>query len=251
MNYDNPPLKVTEGVHHKTFYSHILQHEIGYNIYLPPDYYQGASRYPVVYHLHGYKGNESSETSPLENLIKSRSAITVFVNVVSTEPDYFQSLIQIESSLLEELIPLIDRLFHTSPNRENRTLSGFSMGGNMAFYYAIKNPELFGGVVSYAPTFHHLYHKEYRTVGVKPDKFNEMYEAMIHEKWYLEKDNILCLLREQADKVRKTLQIELHIGSFDILLCENEMMHRFLDSLSIPHQYVVFDGVDHSLKDIL
>jgi enterochelin esterase-like enzyme len=61
-------------------------------------------------------------------------------------------------------------------------LSGFSMGGNMAFYYAVKHPELFGSVTSYEGTYHHLYHKEYRTVGVAPEKAIELYEDMMSEE---------------------------------------------------------------------
>ena len=68
MNFINPPTESPENVIHKTFYSHILNHDIGYNIYLPPDYNESGKRYPVVYHIHGWKGNESSEIKPLEKV---------------------------------------------------------------------------------------------------------------------------------------------------------------------------------------
>ncbi len=36
MNFVNPPAESPQHVTHKTFYSQVLNHEIGYNIYLPP-----------------------------------------------------------------------------------------------------------------------------------------------------------------------------------------------------------------------
>ena len=86
------------------------------------------------------------------------------------EDNYFDALLQIESIIIKEVIPHIDGQYRTDATGENRMLSGFSMGGNMAFYYAVKHPELFGSVTSYAGTYHHLYHKGYRTVGVAPEK---------------------------------------------------------------------------------
>ena len=95
---------------------------------------------------------------------------TVFVNANTTEFDYFDGLLQVESVILNEVIPHIEGQYRIDAKRESRMLSGFSMGGNMAFYYAIKHHELFGSVTSYAGTFHHLYNKGDRTVGAAPEK---------------------------------------------------------------------------------
>ena len=55
MNFNNPPAESPQNVFHKTFYSQLINHEIGYNIYLPPDYDTAEKRYPVTYHLHGWQ----------------------------------------------------------------------------------------------------------------------------------------------------------------------------------------------------
>ena len=251
MNFVNPPAKSPQYVTHKTFYSQVLNHEIGYNIYLPPGYKDCGVKYPVAYHIHGWTGNESSEIWPLEKVYKNRQAITVFVNAISSEDNYFDALLQIESIIIKELIPHIDGQYRTDTTRENRMLSGFSMGGNMAFYYAVKHPELFGSVTPYAGTYHHLYHKEYRTVGVAPEKAIELYEDMMREEWYLEENNILCLVRQNAEKIRGKLKIDIHIGTADILFCDNEILHLYLESLNIPHEYRKFKEIDHDLKKIL
>ena len=251
MNYINPPAEAPQGVYHKTFYSHVLNHEVGYNIYLPLDYETSGQKYPVAYHIHGWTGNESSEIWPLEKIYRNRRAVTVFVNAISSEDNYFDALLQIESIIIKELIPDIDGCYRTDITRENRMLSGFSMGGNMAFYYAVKQPELFGSVTPYAGTYHHLYHKESRTVGAAPEKAIELYEDMMREKWYMEENNILCLVRQNADKIRGKLKIDIHIGTSDILFCDNEILHLYLDSLNIPHEYRKYEEIDHDLEKIL
>ena len=251
MNYINPPEKAPQNITHKTFYSQVLNHEVGYNIYLPPGYDENDEKYPVTYHLHGWTGNESSEILPMEKVVKNRRAIAVFVNVISSEEEYLDALLQIESILINELIPNIDEQCRTDTTRENRMLSGFSMGGNMAFYYAIKHPELFGSVTSYAGTYHHLYHKGSRTVGEPHEKAGELYNDMIKEERHLEEGNILCLVRQNAEKIRGILDINIHIGTTDVLFCDNEILHLFLDSLNIPHKYKKFDGIAHELEKIL
>lgn len=251
MNFVNPPAESPQFVTHKTFFSHILSHEVGYNIYLPPGDEDCDEKYPVVYHVHGWKGNESSEIWPLEKVYRNRRAITVFVNAISSEENYFDALLQIESIIIKELIPHIEEQYRTETARERRMLSGFSMGGNMAFYYAVKHPELFGSATSYAGTYHHLYNQGYRTVGVAPEKAIELYEDMMREKWYLEENNILCLVRQNADQIRSRLEIIIHIGKADILFCDNEILHLYLESLNIPHEYRVYEGVGHELEKIL
>ena len=251
VNYINPPEEPLKNITHRTFYSDILSHEVGYNIYLPPDYRTSEKRYPVVYHIHGWQGNESSETGPLEKVCGSRQAITVFMNAISSEATYFDALLQIESILTEELIPHIDGQHRTNATRKGRMLSGFSMGGAMAFYYAVKHSQLFGSVTSYAGTYHHQYHRDYRGVGRPLETAIGLYEEMIDEKRYLEEQNILSLIHQNADKIRGNLYIDMHIGSDDILYCDNEIMHLYLQSLNIPHDYKIFTGAGHDLDQIV
>ena len=250
MSFVNPPAESPRHMTHHTFFSQLLKHEVGYNLYLPPEYKSGSERFPVVYHIHGWTGNESSEICPLEQVCSNRRAITVFVNAISSEEAYFDALLQIETILIKELIPHVEGRYRTDKSREGRMLSGFSMGGNMAFYYAVKRHELFGSVTAYAGTYHHLYHKEYRTVGVPQEKIGDMYEAMMREQWDMEENSILSLVREKAGEIRGKLKIDMHIGTADILLCDNEIMHRYLDSLSIPHKYRKYEGMDHDLAKI-
>jgi enterochelin esterase-like enzyme len=129
------------------------------------------------------------------------------------------------------------------------------MGGGMAFYCAVKYPELFSAVTAYAGTYHHYYHGDYDTVGIAPEKAAEIYEKMIREAKYGEAryypQNILYLLSQNAEKVRGNLEIKIHIGTADVLFCDNEILRLHLESLCIPHIYRKFYGVGHELDKIV
>ena len=97
----------------------------------------------------------------------------------------------------------------------------------------------------------HYYHKGSRTVGVDPEKATELYKDMMREERDLEEGNILCLIKQNANKIRSDLDISIHIGTSDVLFCDNEILHLHLNSLSIPHKYKKFYGVGHELDKIV
>jgi RimJ/RimL family protein N-acetyltransferase/enterochelin esterase-like enzyme len=249
MNFINPPKETPKNVYHKTFYSKLYNHEIGFNIYLPPDYEESGEKYPVSFHLHGWTNNESSEIWAMEKVYKNKKAITVFPNSSPVIED-FENL-PVESMIIDELIPYIDKEYRTKTSHEKRSVSGFSMGGAAAFYYAVKYPELFSSVTAYAGTYHHYYHEGSLTVSAEPEKAAQLYAEMIKEKRHFEEGNILCLIRQNADKIRGNLDICIHIGTNDVLFCDNEILHLYLNSLSIPHKYKKFYGVGHELNKIV
>ena len=248
MNFTNPPAAAPKNVFHKTFYSHLAGHEVGYNIYLPPEYETGGREYPVVYHLHGWQGSESSEIHAMEKVYSSRQAITVFPNLSLPVEDLEH--FPVEIMILQELIPYIENTYHTAADREGRALSGFSMGGGMAFYYAVKYPELFSAVTAYAGTYHHYFDQGFLTVGADAGKAAELRELIRQAQNHSEK-NILDLLDRNADNVREKLRIELHVGTADVLYCDNEILRLHMESLGIPHVYKTFAGVEHTLGGIL
>ena len=248
----NPPTVSPPNITHKTFFSQTMNHEIGYNIYLPPDYEESGLEYPVAYYIHGWKGNESSDIWTMEEVCRNRQAITVFINAsVSSKDEYFDAVWELESIFIKELIPYIDANYRTSIIRKDRMISGMSMGGMLAFYFAVKYPDLFGSVTAYAGTYHHQYHKEYSGVGESPEKAMELYEEMMREERYLEENNILSLVWKNADKIRGNLNIDIRIGTDDILFCDNEIIHLYLTSLNIPHEYKKYIGVEHVLEKLL
>ena len=248
MTYSNPPAETVAGMIHRTFYSAIYSHDIGYNIYLPDGYDEGDDRYPVVYHVHGWMGNESSEIRTMEPVCRSREAITVFVNHSHVTGNVWE--LPNAAMDMDELIPHIDSTYRTIASREGRTISGFSMGGGVAGSMAFRYPELFSSVTAYAGTWHHYFHGDYSTVGTPVGQAAGIYAQMMEEKKFFG-GNILSVLMEHADRIRDRVKIALHVGTEDVLYCDNEILHLHLDSLGIPHEYRKFEGADHNLSLIL
>ena len=251
MYFINPPAELPRGFSHHTFISKLYGHELGYCVYLPDDYAASAESYPVCFHLHGWTGSEFSEIGTMANVCQNRRAITVFPNsspAIGDRIDY-----PVEEMLVQELIPLIDSLYRTQPVREARSISGFSMGAGMAMVYAIKHPELFSAVTAYAGTYHHyFYYTDFRTVGAPIEKAADFHHDLLAADESLAFDkNILTLVEKQADALRSNMRISLHIGTKDVLYCDNEIFRMQLEKLGIPHEYVTFEGAEHRLADIL
>ena len=251
MNFSNPPETTPRNVTHKTFYSKLIKEEIGYNIYLPQDYAEDDEAYPVSYHLHGWKGCESTNIWAMEPTYQGKRVITVFANATSSDNGYIDGEIPVESVIINELIPHIDGAYRTVPTREGRSVSGFSMGGAGAFYYAVKYLDLFGSVTVYDGTFHHFMEIGKKTPFAPIEETDALYDEMLRGLRHNEQDRILHTIKQNADRIRGGLRIKIHAASDAGLICENEIMHRYLDSLDIPHEYKVFEGVGHDLGKLI
>ena len=145
------------GCQHLTYYSAANNTTIGYVIYLPPDYTTNTSaRYPVVYSLHGMGGNEWGNlpyAQLLQSKINSKEINPMIMVFVSGRGNTFfadakDGSVKCETSIIKELIPHVDSLFRTLPDRGHRAVNGISMGGFGALMLAFKHFELFGHVCS-------------------------------------------------------------------------------------------------------
>jgi enterochelin esterase-like enzyme len=140
-------------VHDVAYPSKLHGREITVKVYLPPGYEGAARRYPVVYNLHGAGGG-----SPERQWDRMRSTLRdamengkveprIYVFVQGLGDTFF--LGDVERSIVEELIPFVDRRYRTVATRGGRSVDGFSMGGFGALLLALKHPALFQGVVAY------------------------------------------------------------------------------------------------------
>lgn len=242
MNYVNSPDKLPTCVCHATFYSKLYGHNLGYAVYLPAGYETDSKKYPVHYHFHGWQGCELSDITAMEPLYRNSEMIFVFPNV-SPELDDEKDL-PVEQMFLEELIPHIESQYRTSAQR---TISGFSMGGGMAVWYALKHPGMFSDVIAYAGTFHHYYHKDYMTAFVPVERAEELYRGMRKTVWDSERNLLAWFDRTPADAFR----LNIRIGTEDPLYCDAEVLHWHLTTLDFLHEYRIIEGAGHTLADIV
>ena len=140
------------------------------NVYVPPGYDPARDRrYPVLYLLHGFANDHHSwhrygrANDILDNLL-AKGAIAPFLVVmplgyggayvngdgtgiapegsggVRGDPALY------ERDLLEDIIPLVDGKYRTIPDRKQRAIVGFSMGGGQAGRYGLRHLETFSTV---------------------------------------------------------------------------------------------------------
>lgn len=128
--------------------SSLLPASMNVNVALPDDYGRDtATRYPVVYMLNGHGGNNASWGSlvPLDSLASVHNLIIVCPDGMNSW--YFDSPrrsdMQMESFIVEELVPYIDSHYRTLARPESRAITGLSMGGHGALWLAIRHKDLF------------------------------------------------------------------------------------------------------------
>jgi enterochelin esterase-like enzyme len=239
------------GTHYRTFHSKLIDSDVSYLIYLPPDYEAAPSRrYPVVYWLHGYGGNPRAGTTfvtPLDGAIRAGKApamIAVLVNGLEASfyCDSMDGKTPVDLVITTELIPHIDQTYRTIARRETRGVEGFSMGGYGAAHLGFKHPELFSmvSVRSGALT------DSLEWGELKPPQGGRRKMMLNAPKAYFDSTDLATLIRKNADTIRSSSKVRIAVGGEDTLLPNNQALHEFLTQLKIEHEYEVVPGAAHN-----
>ena len=112
-----------------------------YRVFLPPAYAGSGKRYPVIYWFHGYEPSNQQRDVEIANYVAAHDVIVVDEGPVETTglfPSYFP-----------ELASYIDKTLRTIPNRDHRAVTGFAMGGFMAYWIAGEYPDLVSSASSF------------------------------------------------------------------------------------------------------
>jgi enterochelin esterase-like enzyme len=233
-----------------TISSDVLQKEMRVNVYLPKEYSRNK-KYPVLYLIHGYTGNEDSwfpnlkverkadklienkEIEPLiivapqiDNSYGINSEIFSIENGIS--PSYFTKGMY-EDYLYKELIPYIDANYSTIASKEGRYIGGLSMGGWVALHMAFTYTDMFSKVGGHSP-------------AIFTDENPDITMAFIYptEKIRDERDPI----RVAENKDLTSLRVYLDCGDNDSYqLYEGcEKLNEILKSKGVDSQYYLNAG---------
>lgn len=153
------PQRKTFGCEAISFQSQHAAAEVGVNVLLPPGYSSEPSRrYPVLYFLHGLKGNEHTEAARFNRrfLNEMREGemppfIAVFPN---GGPGIAPPAMVAARIFTQELTSLIDSRYRTQPDRSARMVCGIGFGGKRAVLYATFDSHVFGSGCAIDDTFH-------------------------------------------------------------------------------------------------
>jgi endo-1,4-beta-xylanase len=227
VSWNNPDHAPThpQGIRHGSLRSSAMGLEIGHNVYLPPGYEHGDRRYPVIYFLHGWGGDENSDAAAFADAavqitekLQLPPAILVFPNGGrSWYRDYNPERGLIETHLIQELVPYIDRTYRTLADREHRSIVGFSMGGGGAVRLATKYPGLFSAAGAWGGAF------AFRDPNPIPND----------------------LTSEHFARVAGRVRVLLSVGTADSQLLTHPAFFKILADAKFPCEIEVLEGVPH------
>ncbi len=233
----------------KTLRSDTIKGDVSYVIYLPPSYDKEKDRrYPVVYWLHGGRGSQRDCGKFVEVTDKAirdgtcPEMIIVGVNGLggsnefpgSQYSDWKDGSLPMESVIVKDLLPHIDKTYRTLGTREGRALEGFSMGGHGALHLAFRHPDLFGVVTAIGPAL--------IVPGDGGNRVQWVYEkgAYKGDKEYWLAHDPLTVAEKNAGRIRGKMFIRLITGEV-----EGNFTHRrtvelgkALEKLKIEHEFV-------------
>lgn len=164
-NYVQPPeiefqVNIPHGaLRDTTISSTILGNSRKVQIYTPPSYQTAVNdSFPVVLFHDGLeyvtlaKANNVLDYLIAKNRIKP--VIAVFVPPVNRDDEYALNMTsQYESFIVGELMPIIDKRYHTKRNPASRAMIGISFGGLIATQICYNHPKAFGLCGPFSPAY--------------------------------------------------------------------------------------------------
>jgi putative tributyrin esterase len=201
-------------------------------VVVPDRYVEKSMRFPTVYVLHGWSGNDGDWTSKTEI-----AKLSDLHGIILVMPDgdydkwYIDSPINLASNFEtyvgKEVIEVIDKTFRTLAKKEGRAITGLSMGGYGALNVALNFSATFGAAGSLSG-------------GVDPRDFSKNWglEAVFGDR---EKNAGYWAGKTIINNAHRFIfsGIDLYIdcGVDDFFIDSNRELHRRLLDLRIAHDY--------------
>ena len=214
-----------------------MKKDVPATVILPDACQKEGMRFPVLYLLHGYGGNNESwvTKSTIKDLAEQYGVIVVCPDG-GVSSWYFDSpedpAWRYETFISKELVAAIDRRYHTIPRRESRAIAGFSMGGHGAMFLAFRHPDVYGAAASISGGV------DLRPFPGNWDIAKRLGSLKDHsERW---SGNSVITLAEQVTPGQQALSIDC--GADDFFLPVNRNLHALLLARNVPHDYAERPG---------
>jgi S-formylglutathione hydrolase FrmB len=240
--------------------SHILKRPVRYCAQVPGSYdRKDASgqlpRFPVLYYLHGLGDNEQSFSRSggwtlIEDL-REHGKIGDFLIVAPEGRSSFyinsaDGRERYSDFFLREFLPFIEKKYRVAPGRENRAITGISMGGYGALRFAFAYPELFSAVSAQSAALILDSPEDLNATGMLGDVFGSPIN-MVH--WRA--NDPFALARKNRAEIAK-MAIYFNCGQSDDYGFEKgaAALDAQLTKEKIPHEYRSYPG-GHSMNYFL
>lgn len=246
----------------RTLQSAALGREWSYSVYLPPGYDAEERAYPTFYLLHGYGGEHANWARYGDAAMTADSLIAagVLPPVILVMPDGRNSWYvdsdpvkgfgPVETALIQELIPHVDRTFRTIQSRRARMIGGLSMGGYGAVHLAFKHPDLFGAAASLSGA---LWRTQPGRTELLTPAFGDPFDPA---RWEAE-NPFAWIASLKESELRLPVWIAVGDDDSDGLLRGSLDLHLALRQAELPTELRIVNGAhtwevwDQTLKDAL
>ncbi len=153
---------LTGAFHEHSIYSDRLKEDIRIWVYLPYNYSNDREPYNLLTALDGWEfiNNESMPISNiLDNLLYNKKIPPTMAVLIDTDKGFEYRLEKLKCNddfaffIAEELMQWIRERYNVSKDKSKNIITGFSLGGLMSTYVAIKYPEIFENVLCQSGSF--------------------------------------------------------------------------------------------------
>jgi S-formylglutathione hydrolase FrmB len=257
------PLSAQSRIDCDALNSRILKHTVHYCVYVPAGYDAGAKKqpaqsYPVLYFLHGLGDNERALFNgggwTLLDDLRRQHKMGEFLIVAPEGGRTFyinsaDGLLRYSDFFLQEFIPLIEGKYRVGKGRENRAISGISMGGYGALRFAFAHAEMFSAVSAQSAALMTESPQELATAVRSGSPLGKLLGPVFGDPFdaahWKQNDPIALAARNQADL--HNLNIYFNCGQDDDFGFEKgaAALHEQLKKARVKHEYHLYPG-DHS-----
>ena len=217
-----------------------------FSIYLPPGYHKdprSGRKFPVLYLLHGFRDDHTSwpEHGELRRIadetIRSGKAVPMVIVMPHAIGGFYGNGLEgrrrYEDYFFTELIPSVEKHWRVDKGKDDRAIAGISMGGQGAFYYAMKYPESFSACCPMGGAFN----------------FTDLAAVQIDRKIAdadTAKNDLDTLLQKTAERhatvdlvgqQNAVVRFYFDCGEQDGLLKINRELDVKMQELDIPHEF--------------
>ena len=141
--------------------SKALDRDWKYQVYLPSGYETSRLSYPVLYLLHGNNGsgNDWVKYGKVQSVADGLIASGDMPPAVIVMPDagvtwYVDRKEKMETAVLRDLFPDVEKNLRVLRTREGRLIGGLSMGGYGSLRFVLKYPEMFAAAALLSPAIY-------------------------------------------------------------------------------------------------
>jgi enterochelin esterase-like enzyme len=145
----------------REFASDALGRKWAYEVYLPTPYQTSRANYPVLYLLHGNNGSRRDwvEKGNIQRTADALIASGEIPAAIIVMPDagatwFVDRREKMETALIRDLIPEVEKNFRALRTRDGRLVAGLSMGGYGSLRFALKYPEMFAAAALLSPAIY-------------------------------------------------------------------------------------------------